>query len=127
MNITQVKINAFESDSKMKAYATITLENEFVVTGLRVLDGVNGYFVSMPSRKNSKPNDGSTDYKAYIDTAYPITKEFRTVIQTAVLTAYRDYMEREDNPLEKNAAQKEYDRNESHPSIDVSEDDLPFG
>ena len=93
--------------------------------GLKVLDGVNGYWVAMPNRKNNKPNTNNDEnYKLYLDIAYPVTKEARKAIQDSVLTKYHAMLQ--DNPLEKNDEQKEYDKKQGHPSIDVSEDDLPF-
>ena len=124
MNITQVKVFEMNKD-KLKAFATITISNEIVITGLKIMDSINGYWVAMPSRKNSKENDGSEDYKAYIDTVYPITKEARNELQTAVLTKYREFME--SNEFSSPEAKTVY--NETHsdiPSIDVSESDLPF-
>jgi stage V sporulation protein G len=133
MKITQVKFYELNKD-KLKAFANITLDDELVVSGLKVMDSINGYFVAMPSRKNNKENDGSENYKAYIDTVYPITKEARKYIQDEVLIKYRDFMEsNQSNQVEpsvpypeKSHAQQEEDRRKNSPSIDVSEDLLPF-
>lgn len=132
MNITQVKIHKLDSDSKMRAYATITIDDAIVISGLKVIDSCNGYFIAMPNRKNSKPDDGTKDYKAYIDTVYPITKESRNDIQQAVLNAYHkecepNYGERQFPSKEQEEAYNATNGGKGRgTSIDVSEDDLPF-
>ena len=79
MKIT-AKVFKNKGDGAIKANASITFDEEFVVTGLKIVSGSKGLFVSMPSQKNK---DG--DYK---DTAYPITKEFRQKIIDVVLKVY---------------------------------------
>ena len=76
MNITEVKIYPMESGN-LQAMANITIDNCFVVSGLRVMGGAKGLFVSMPSRKTKEG-----DYK---DICFPVTKECREQIQKAVL------------------------------------------
>lgn len=80
MTITEVRITRLESDGKIRAMASVTFDECFVVTGLKVLDGSNGLFVSMPSRKLS---DGT-----YKDICFPVTKDTREAIQDAVLARY---------------------------------------
>lgn len=80
MNITDVKVWPVQN-SKIKANASITINDEFVVTGLKVMEGSKGLFVSMPSKK---VND---DFK---DVAFPITAEARAAINDAVLLKYGD-------------------------------------
>ena len=112
MKVTKVYINKLEN-SKTLALASVTLYNEFVVTGLRLLNGKNGLWVSMPSRKDSNGE--------YHDIAYPVTKEAREDIQKAVIDKY--------NENEFASPQQEEVYNElhsDHPVIDVSSDDLPF-
>jgi len=118
MNITKVYITKLQ-DNKTKALASITINEEFVVTGLKVMEGQNGLWVSMPSKKNNKPNDKYDDnYKAYFDIAYPITKEAREDIQKAVLAEYtkEPFVTDYSQGAKQNAQSK----------IDVTEDDLPF-
>lgn len=122
MNITTVKIYELNKD-KLKAFASITLDEEFVVTGLKVLEGNNGYFVGMPSRKNTKPDDGTKDYKAYIDTVYPVSKASRNELQNTVLQAYHDYMESNEETHRMDAVVEVV---EKRGTIDVLESDLPF-
>ncbi|AZR74953.1 septation protein SpoVG [Anoxybacter fermentans] len=81
MKITEVKVRKIERDGKFLAYATITIDDCFVVKDLKVVKGKNGLFVAMPSRKKS---DGE-----YIDIAHPITSEARELIQRAVLEEYK--------------------------------------
>lgn len=80
MTISEVRITRLESDGKIRAMASVTFDECFVVTGLKVLEGSNGLFVSMPSRKLP---DGT-----YKDICFPVTKDTREVIQEAVLAKY---------------------------------------
>lgn len=81
MNITEVRIH-LRNEDKLKAFANITFDNVFVVRGLKVIDGENGYFVSMPSRKRS---DGT-----HQDIAHPVCNEMRRKIEAQVLKAYEE-------------------------------------
>jgi stage V sporulation protein G len=122
MKITAVKIYEFNKD-KLRAFATITLDECMVITGLKVFDSSNGYFVGMPSKKNTRPNNGEQDYKQYLDIAYPCTKDFRNELQTAVLTAYHDFMQQD---VKVDAVVDVVSKRPDTPSIDVSMEDLPF-
>ena len=83
MNITDVRVRPVEkADGKMKAVASITINGEFVVHDIKVIEGDKGYFVAMPSRK-----DGNGDYK---DIAHPINTATRKTIQDAVLAKYNE-------------------------------------
>ena len=82
MQITDVRIRRVEKEGKMKAVVSITIENEFVVHDIKVIEGEKGLFIAMPSRKAS---DGE-----YRDIAHPINAEFRTEIEEAVLAAYNE-------------------------------------
>jgi stage V sporulation protein G len=79
VNITEVRITLRDED-KLKAFASITLDDCFVVRGLKVINGSQGYFVSMPSRKRK---DGS-----YQDIAHPINNDMRKEIEDKVLDAF---------------------------------------
>jgi len=81
VEITEVRIFKQKGDGMVKAYASVSLDGEFVVKGLKVLENENGLWVSMPSRKSK---DGS-----YQDIFHPTTKEAREKIVSAVLDAYR--------------------------------------
>ena len=79
MNITEVRVFPV-NEEKLKAYATITFDDCFVVRDLKVINGNSGLFVAMPSKKR---RDGS-----FKDVAHPLNNEFRAVIENAVLDAY---------------------------------------
>ena len=79
MEITEVRI-ALRNEDKLKAFANVTFDGEFVIRGLKIINGNNGYFVSMPSRKRS---DGT-----HQDIAHPINNRMRQRIEEAVLSAY---------------------------------------
>jgi stage V sporulation protein G len=80
MNITDVRLKRVDTDGKMKAIASITFDNAFVVREIRIIEGQNGLFVAMPSRKTP---DGE-----FRDIAHPITPETRELIQNAILKEY---------------------------------------
>jgi len=80
MQITDVRIRKVTKESKMKAVVSITLDNEFVVHDIKVIEGEKGLFIAMPSRKAS---DGE-----YRDIAHPINSETRDRIQKMILERY---------------------------------------
>ncbi len=75
-----LKMHRLDGDSSLKAYADVTFGDAFIVKGLRVVEGKNGLFVSMPSRKAKNGK--------WYDTAYPLTKEFRQLLNEIVLETY---------------------------------------
>jgi stage V sporulation protein G len=79
MEITDISISLRDED-KLKAFVNVTFDGCFVVRGMKVIEGNNGLFVSMPSRK---ANDGT-----YRDVAHPINASFREQIEKLVLTKY---------------------------------------
>lgn len=87
MRVTDVRIRKMNNEGKMKAIVSITLENQFVVHDVRIIEGNNGLFVAMPSKRTP---DGE-----FKDIAHPITSETREVIQSAVLVAYGTELEKE--------------------------------
>ena len=80
MRITDVRVRKVAKDGKMKAVVSITLDDEFVVLDIKVIEGEKGLFIAMPSRKAS---DGE-----YRDIAHPINSETRERIQTIILEQY---------------------------------------
>ncbi|MGL5151969.1 MAG: septation regulator SpoVG [Clostridium sp.] len=80
MQITDVRIRKIATDGKMKAIVSITFDNEFVVHDIKVIEGQNGLFIAMPSRKTP---DGE-----FKDIAHPINTDTRERIQTSILEAY---------------------------------------
>ena len=83
MEITEVRIT-LRDEERLKAFANITFDNAFVIRGLKVINGNNGYFVSMPSRKRT---DGT-----HQDIAHPVNNEMRRVIEDKVLQAYEEML-----------------------------------
>jgi stage V sporulation protein G len=117
MDITEVRIFLKDSpDKKLKAYATVTFDNSFVVRNIKVIQGTSGIFIAMPSRKVKQPcqkcgykNEmrarycnqcgaslpvsirpvGETGAQAeHKDIAHPINQQFREYLQNSVLVAY---------------------------------------
>ncbi len=80
MQITDVRIRKIAADGKMKAIVSVTFDNEFVVHDIKVIEGQNGLFIAMPSRKTP---DGE-----FKDIAHPINTETREKIQNAILSEY---------------------------------------
>lgn len=127
MEITEVRVKLVGSDSdRLKAFCSITLDGDFVIRDLKVIDGVNGEFVAMPSRKLADRcrrcgcknhlrakycNECGTELpavragrnlrsrtKLHADVAHPINSECRARIQSAVVEAYHEEMERAKEP-----------------------------
>ncbi|HZK86117.1 MAG TPA: septation regulator SpoVG [Desulfosporosinus sp.] len=82
MNITDVRIRKINTQGKMKAVVSVTFDDAFVVHDVKVVEGMNGIFVAMPSRKTPEGD--------FRDIAHPISAAAREVIQTAVLKAYQE-------------------------------------
>lgn len=85
MNITDVRIRKLSKDDKMKAVASITIEDAFVVHDIKIIEGEKGLFVAMPSRKTAEGE--------YRDIAHPINFETREQVQKAILEAYAKMLE----------------------------------
>ena len=79
VEITEVRIS-LRNEDKLKAFASVTFDNSFVVRGLKVINGSQGFFVSMPSRRHK---DGT-----YRDIAHPINNEMRKLIEDRVLDSF---------------------------------------
>lgn len=80
VNVTDVRVRRINQEGRMKSIVSVTLDDAFVVHDVKVVEGQNGLFVAMPSRKMP---DG--DYR---DIAHPINSEARAIIQKHVLEAY---------------------------------------
>jgi len=80
LEVTDVRLRRVNTEGRMRAIASITFDEEFVVHDVRVIDGNNGLFVAMPSKRTS---DGE-----FRDIAHPINSNTRAKIQTAVLEEY---------------------------------------
>lgn len=90
MRITEVKISLRE-DSKLKAFATMTIDGCFVVRGLKIIRAARGLFVAMPTRR--KP-DGT-----FQDVAHPIHAQARAELERLVLHAYEEALRRGERPV----------------------------
>ncbi|WP_026487146.1 septation regulator SpoVG [Caldanaerobius polysaccharolyticus] len=80
MNITDVRVRKITNEGKMKAVVSVTFDDEFVVHDIKVIEGQNGLFIAMPSRKSP---DGE-----FRDIAHPINADMRARLQTAIIDEY---------------------------------------
>lgn len=80
MKITDVRVRKIAKEGKMKAVVSITIDDEFVVHDIKVIEGEKGLFIAMPSKKTA---DGE-----YRDIAHPINSETRDTIQRIILDSY---------------------------------------
>ena len=88
MNISDVRVRLVKKeDSKLKAVASITIDDCFVVHDIKVIEGAEGCFIAMPSRKTS---DGE-----YKDIAHPINTETREIVKKRILDAYEQALHAE--------------------------------
>lgn len=87
MQITDVRIRKVAKEGKMKAVVSITLDDEFVVHDIKVIEGEKGLFIAMPSRRSS---DGE-----YRDIAHPINSGTRDTIQQLILAKYEEMVNEE--------------------------------
>jgi len=86
MEVTDVRVRRLTREGKMRAIVSITLEDKFVIHDVRVIDGSNGLFVAMPSKRS--PNG------EFRDIAHPISAEAREIVQQAVIGAYEEAVEK---------------------------------
>lgn len=81
MEITSVTVRKFERDgNRMKGIATVVIDNSFAIHDIRIIEGDNGLFIAMPSRKTA-----TGEYK---DIAHPINTDVRNMFQQAILEEY---------------------------------------
>ena len=88
MRITDVRVRKVEREGKMRAVVSMTIDDEFVVHDIKVIEGIKGLFIAMPSRKAA---DGE-----FRDIAHPINSDTRDRIQSIILDEYRKQMTAED-------------------------------
>ena len=81
MTITDVRIRKIATEGKMKAIVSVTFDNEFVVHDIKVIEGQNGLFIAMPSRK--------TATGGYRDIAHPINPDARKQLEDAIIAEYK--------------------------------------
>lgn len=82
VQITDIRIRSVEKEGKMKAVVSITIDDEFVVHDIKIIEGEKGMFIAMPSRKAS---DGE-----YRDIAHPINTATRERLQSMILDKYQE-------------------------------------
>ena len=82
MEITDVRVRLVTKEGKMKAAASITIDSEFAVHDIKVIEGEKGLFIAMPSRRTQ---DGE-----YKDIAHPINSQTRARIQKLILEKYKE-------------------------------------
>ena len=81
MKITEIRIHLM-GEERLKAFASVTLDDSFVVRNMKIIEGTKGVFLGMPTRKMS---DGS-----YKDMVHPINQEFRKYLEDNIIKAYQD-------------------------------------
>lgn len=89
MEITEVRVY-LRNEPKIKAVCNVTFDNCFVVKGIKVVEGKNGYIVGMPSFKGRNGQ--------YRDIAHPINSEMRKKMEEAVLNSYKEELEKQTKP-----------------------------
>ena len=82
MQITDVRIRKIEKEGKMKAVVSITIDEEFGIHDIKIIEGEKGMFIAMPSRKTAEGE--------YKDIAHPIKSSTRELIQNLILQKYNE-------------------------------------
>jgi len=134
MEITEVRLTRVKGDDKLKAFVSITFDDDFVVRDLKVIKGKKGEFVAMPSRKLTehcpecgKKNDVLSAYcntcgkklprqdkdrnkRVYADIAHPINTQCRELIQEKVLEEYKKMRDKQGEDTEEDTDSGDFDR-----------------
>lgn len=84
MNVTDVRVRKVKNEGKMKAVVSVTFDDMFVIHDIKIIEGQNGLFVAMPSRKV-----GEADYR---DIAHPINSDARSLLQDVIFDAYEKHV-----------------------------------
>lgn len=93
LEITKVNITKIvKGDPKLKAYAEAYIDEGFIITGLRVVEGKNGLFVAMPSREGRR-KEGDEGYTKHHDIVHPINAEVRKQFTDAIIPEYQRKLE----------------------------------
>ena len=92
MNITDVRVRKVSEEGKMKAVISITFDDEFVVHDIKIIEGQNGPFIAMPSRKM-----GEGDFR---DIAHPLNSETRNKIKDAIFAEYENVLAEQPEQME---------------------------
>ena len=108
MNITDVRIRKVTDEGKMKAIVSITFDDEFVVHDIKIIEGQNGPFIAMPSRKMSEGD--------YRDIAHPLVSETRNRIRDAILEEYEKVLAQK---AEETSSETAEETTEEDPQIEI--------
>ena len=100
MEITEVRVFPV-GEERLKAYATITFDDCFIIRDLKIINGNNGLFVAMPSKKRK---DGT-----FRDTAHPLNNKTREMIEEVVLQEYENELEKGGTSVEREETDKSFD------------------
>lgn len=87
MKITDVRVRKISDGGKLKAVASVSFDGQFVVHDIKIIEGINGLFVAMPSRRTK---DGE-----FRDVCHPITSEFRSEIENEIYKAFKELPDEE--------------------------------
>jgi len=82
LEITDVRVRKITDDGKMKGIVSVTFNNLFVVHDIKIIEGQNGLFIAMPSRKITEGE--------FRDIAHPINSHMRQILQDSILNAYEE-------------------------------------
>ena len=80
MKFTDIRVRKVENQNRLRAVASVTIDDAFVIHEIRIIEGTNGVFIAMPSRKNK--------FGVFKDIAHPISTEARAEMEKAVLDEY---------------------------------------
>ena len=97
MEITKISVTPYEN-GRTKGFATITIDDAFVVTGITIVEGQNGKFISFPQKKNK-----DDEWK---DICFPNSKEVRESLTSMILDAYNEKLNEDEKPASKKVVKK---------------------
>ena len=86
MNITDIRVRRTYQDTRLKALVSVTIDNDLAVHDIKVIEGPERLFVAMPSRKD--------DHSVFRDICHPITPQARSTLESSILSAYHEHLER---------------------------------
>lgn len=87
MELTEIRVKKLNTDNRLKGIASVTLDNSFVVRGIKIVESQRGLFVAMPSEKDSKGT--------FRDIVHPVNIEFRERLQNAILEKFEEIEDEE--------------------------------
>ena len=85
MELTEIRVKKLNTDNRLKGIASVTLDDSFVVRGIKIVESARGLFVAMPSERDSKG--------MFRDIVHPVNIEFRERLQTAILEKFNEIEE----------------------------------